>query len=118
MPAPQFGKTSTAHDDKTTMQDLGAASRFTTQPLGESSRKKRGTLQHSLGEAEIRSQRQRVLRACKHILMRFCRRTIVAAIAGMVRKRGCAAPPPRMVCQIGSGTREKRAEGPNIEHRT
>src|ERR1035438_2384587 len=44
MPAPQFGKTSTAHDDKTTMQDLGAASRFTTQPLGESSRKKRETL--------------------------------------------------------------------------
>jgi hypothetical protein len=41
---------------------------------------------HSLGEAEIASQRQRVLWACKHILMRFCRRTSAAAIAGMARK--------------------------------
>ena len=70
---------------------------------------------HSLGKAEIASQRQRVLRACKHILMRFCRPTTAAAVAGMARKRGCPAPPPRIVFQIGSGTREMRAEGPNIE---
>jgi hypothetical protein len=56
---------------------------------------------HSLGEAEIASQRQFVLRVCKHILMRFCRRTSAAAVAGMARKRGCAAPPPRIVFQIG-----------------
>jgi hypothetical protein len=41
---------------------------------------------HSLGEAEIASQRQRVLRACKHILIRFRRRTSAAAMAGMARK--------------------------------
>jgi hypothetical protein len=39
--------------------------------------------------------------------MRFCRRTSVAAIAGMARKRGCTAPPPRIVFQIGLRTREK-----------
>ena len=63
---------------------------------------------HSLGEAEIAFQRQHVLRACKHILMPFCRRTIVAAVVGMARKRGCATPPARIVLQIGSGTSEKR----------
>ena len=63
---------------------------------------------YSLGEAEIASQRQRVLRAYKHILMRFCRRTSAASIAGMARKRGCAATPTRIVLQIGSGTSEKR----------
>ena len=45
------------------------------------------------------SQRQRVLRACKHILMRFCRPTTAGTVAGMARKRGCAAPPPRIVFQ-------------------
>ena len=50
-----------------------------------------------------------LLRACKKFLMRFCRRTGAAAIAGPDRKRGCAAPPPRIVCQIGSGTKGKEA---------
>jgi hypothetical protein len=31
---------------------------------------------------------------CNQIVMRFCRLTSAAAIAGMARKRGCAAPPP------------------------
>jgi hypothetical protein len=48
MSAPQFRNTSTAQDDNTTVQDLDAASRFTTKPLGKSSRKKRGALQYSL----------------------------------------------------------------------
>jgi hypothetical protein len=39
--------------------------------------------------------------------MRFCRRTGTTAIAGPDRKRGCAAPPPRIVFQIGLGTKEK-----------
>src|ERR1035438_3064148 len=65
MPAPQFGKPSTAHDDKTTMQDLGAASRFTTQPLGESSRKKRETLQHCHQKRKIRYASIILARSCQ-----------------------------------------------------
>ena len=45
--------------------------------------------------------------ACKQILMRCRRRTSTVAMAGMAQKRGCTAPPPRSVFQIGSGTKEK-----------
>jgi hypothetical protein len=38
---------------------------------------------HGLEKSEIPSHHQRALRACKHILIRSCRRTSVAAIAGM-----------------------------------
>ena len=50
MSAPQFGKTSTAQDDKTTTQHLGTASRFTPKPIGKSSRKERGTLHNGPGD--------------------------------------------------------------------
>ena len=48
-----------------------------------------------------------LLRACKQILIRFCRRTYVAAIAGMAQKSGYSAPPPRIVFRIDSGTNGK-----------
>ena len=70
---------------------------------------------HNLEEGGISSQRQRVLRACKYILMRFCRRTSAAAVTGMAPETGCAAPPPRRVFQIGPGTKEERRKSEGQE---
>jgi hypothetical protein len=47
--------------------------------------------------------------ACKQIVMRFCRRTSAAAVAGTARKRRCSAPPPPIVFQIGLRTKGKEA---------
>ena len=88
----------------TTAWSLGTASfRQPSAPAGI------GFGGHSQGKRRLLLSVNVCCRACKQILMRFCRRTNVAAIAGMARKRGCAAPPLRIVFQIGSGTKGKEA---------